>query len=169
MHTVRPGHSPEGRFGTSSRSEYRYSGVERTFIPVSGSIHVSFRTLAVRWDMRVLLITPRTLAGFITIGLHEEGHVVDWIPPACAGQQYIRVSDYEAIIVDADLSGSDNVASLVAERQRPPLLALTGSSFVKPSVAARSGDGHLVKPFRFDELLKWLAPLTSRHSATQGT
>ena len=165
---MRPGHSPEGRLGTLSRSEYRYSGVERTFMTVSGSIHVSSRTIAVRWDMRVLLITTRTLAGFITIGLNEENHVVDWMPFACAGQQYIQARYYYAIIVDVDLGSSDNVASLVAERQRPPLLALTGRNSVKPSVAARSGDGHLVKPFRFDELLKWLASLTSRPSAAQG-
>ena len=119
--------------------------------------------------MRVLLITPRTLAGFITVGLHEEGHVVDWMPPDGAGQQYIQASDYDAIIVDADLSGSDTVASLVSERRRPPLLTLIGRDSEKPSVVARSGDGHLVKPFRFDGLLKWLASLTSQHSAAKGT
>ncbi len=119
--------------------------------------------------MRVLLVTPRTLAGFITVGLYEEGHVVHWVPHACVGQQCFQAGDYDAIIVDADLSNGKNIARIATERRRPPLLTLTRRDWVKPLAEVRSGDGYLVKPFRFDRLLKWLASLTSQHSAARGT
>lgn len=118
--------------------------------------------------MNILLIEDDQKTGsFITRGLSELGHVVDWSTDGLDGAAMASQSRYDILIVDRmlpRLSGLALIANLRAEGIKTPVLVLTAMSAVEDRVEGlESGaDDYLGKPFAFSELLARVRALHRR-------
>lgn len=118
--------------------------------------------------MRVLLIEddPDT-AGYIVKGLQEEGHMTDHLSDGRDGLAQAMAEDYDVMVVDRMLPGTDGLAivkSLRAAGRKVPILFLTALGGVDDRVDGldAGGDDYLVKPFSFSELNARLNALARR-------
>ena len=125
--------------------------------------------------MRILVVEdePR-LAGLLERSLEEEGHAVDVSGNGEEALDWVRVADYEAIVLDVMLPGMDGLAvcrRLRAERVRTPILLLTARDAIADRVAGldAGADDYLVKPFAFAELAARLRALARRPAEPQET
>src|SRR6185312_3040693 len=109
--------------------------------------------------MRVLLIEDdEKIGAFVTRGLEQEGHAVEWVKNGTDGFARARGGEYDAAIVDRMLPGRDGmdvVRGLRAEHVATPLLVLSARSAVDDRVAGleAGADDYLTKPFSFAELV----------------
>ncbi len=118
--------------------------------------------------MYLLLVEDEGGIGtFLSKGLREAGHTLEWARTAEEGLAYALVTHFDVIILDIVLPGRSGVDLLVDLRQRgvrAPILMLTALDGVDDRVSSlRSGaDDYLVKPFNFSELLARLEALSRR-------
>src|SRR5690349_8821218 len=118
--------------------------------------------------MRVLVVEddPK-VAGFIEMGLKEEGYVVDLAPDGEEGTILAHVNEYDIILLDVMLpkkNGFQVVSELRREGRTTPVLMLTSRDGTEDVVRGLNAgaDDYLAKPFPFDELLARVRALYRR-------
>lgn len=118
--------------------------------------------------MRVLVVEddPK-VAGFVEMGLKEEGYVVDLAGDGEEGTILAHVNDYDIILLDVMLpkkNGFQVVAELRREGRTTPVLMLTSRDGTEDVVRGLNAgaDDYLAKPFPFDELLARVRALYRR-------
>lgn len=118
--------------------------------------------------MRVLVVEddPK-VAGFIEMGLKEEGYVVDLAPDGEEGTILAHVNEYDIILLDVMLpkkNGFQVVTELRREGRTTPVLMLTSRDGTEDVVRGLNAgaDDYLAKPFPFDELLARVRALLRR-------
>lgn len=124
--------------------------------------------------MRILMVEDdKDVAGFVTKGLREAGHVVEHVDNGRDGL-FMAVSEtFDAIILDRMLpSGVDGVKILETLRGQSndtPVLILSALADVDERVKGlkAGGDDYLTKPFAFAELLARVEAL-GRRGKTEG-
>jgi DNA-binding response OmpR family regulator len=118
--------------------------------------------------MRVLFVEDEDGIGqFVSKGLRESGHTVDWVRSAYEGLNYAMGQSYEVMVLDIRLPGKSGLELLHEVREkgiRTPILMLTALDAVEDRVRGlqAGADDYLVKPFDFSELLARLDALSRR-------
>jgi two-component system, OmpR family, response regulator len=118
--------------------------------------------------VRILVVEDEVkMAGLLRRGLLEEGHAVDLA--ATGDEALIRAgaTEYDAIVLDVMLPGSDGFEVCRQLRQQgvwSPVLMLTARDAVEDRVAGldTGADDYLTKPFSFAELLARLRAVARR-------
>ncbi len=117
--------------------------------------------------MKVLIVEdePKT-ADYLERGLREQGYVVDVARDGLDGKHMALEYEYDVIVLDVMLPGTDGFSVLHAlrEQRQTPVIMLTARDRVDDRVRGlREGaDDYLVKPFSFLELVARLQALTRR-------
>src|SRR5436305_13280168 len=118
--------------------------------------------------MRILLVEDEAkMAAVVARGLRHEGYAVDTAADGDAAVFDARVYEYDAVILDVMLPGTDGfeVCRTLREEQRwVPVLMLTARDHVDDRIRGLDvgADDYLVKPFAFGELLARLRALLRR-------
>src|ERR1044071_8320690 len=121
--------------------------------------------------MRILVVEDdRKVAGFIELGLREEGYAVDVARDGDEATMLAHVNDYDLILLDVVLpkkNGFQIAMELRREGRNTPILMLTSRDTPEDVVRGldAGADDYLAKPFRFAELLARLRALTRRGGA----
>jgi two-component system OmpR family response regulator len=120
--------------------------------------------------VRVLIVEDEVrLASLLRRGLVEEGLSVDVARTGDDGLWMARATEYDAIVLDVMLPGTDGLEvcrRLRESGQWSPVLMLTARDAVADRVAGldAGADDYLTKPFSFAELLARLRALARRPS-----
>ena len=123
--------------------------------------------------MKVLIVEDdRKVAGFIELGLREEGYAVDVTHDGEDAAVLAHVNSYDAILLDLMLpkkNGIQVATELRREGRNTPILMLTARDATEDVVRGLNAgaDDYLTKPFRFDELLARLRALLRRGGAAR--
>ncbi len=118
--------------------------------------------------MKILVVEDdRKIAGFIELGLKEEGYIVDLASDGEEATMLAHVHDYDAILLDVVLpkkNGFQVATELRREGRNTPILMLTSRDATEDVVRGldAGADDYLAKPFEFDELLARLRALYRR-------
>src|SRR4051794_15265327 len=118
--------------------------------------------------MRILLAEDDLkLARALDNGLRRAGYAVDVAHDGDAALLNARVYDYDAVVLDVMLPGSDGLQvcrTMRTEERWSPVLLLTARDQVPDRIRGldAGADDYLVKPFAFGELLARLRALTRR-------
>ncbi len=118
--------------------------------------------------MHLLLVEDdEKIGSFISRGLKQEGHGVDWVKTGDDGLAFGRSTPYEVAIVDRMLPGRDGldvIRTLRAEKVTLPIIILSAKSAVDDRIAGleAGADDYLTKPFSFAELVARLQALSRR-------
>jgi DNA-binding response OmpR family regulator len=118
--------------------------------------------------MKVLLVEDYApVRTSVAQGLREAGFAVDTTGDGEEGLWFARTGEYDAIILDLMLPGTDGLTILRCLRDEAnpvPVLVLTARDTVRDRVRGLDlgADDYLVKPFAFDELLARIRALVRR-------
>ncbi|GAB6037611.1 winged helix-turn-helix domain-containing protein [Fundidesulfovibrio butyratiphilus] len=118
--------------------------------------------------MKILLIEDDAeTASYVSEGLKEHGHVVDYAPDGLEGLLMASSASHDVMVVDRMLPGLDGVALVKAARSagvKTPILFLTTLGGIDDRVEGLNagGDDYLGKPFAFSELLARVNALARR-------
>lgn len=118
--------------------------------------------------MKLLVVEDEVpTAAFLRRGLTEEGYAVDVARDGPNADEAVAVNDYDAIVLDVMLPGTDGFRLCEQWRGkglRTPILFLTARDDITDRVRGLDigGDDYLVKPFAFDELLARMRVLLRR-------
>jgi DNA-binding response OmpR family regulator len=121
--------------------------------------------------MKVLIVEDeRKVAGFIELGLKEEGYVVDIAADGEEATTLAHVYEYDVILLDVVLpkkNGFQVATELRREGRKTPILMLTSRDALEDVVRGldAGADDYLAKPFRFEELLARIRALSRRGGA----
>jgi two-component system copper resistance phosphate regulon response regulator CusR len=122
--------------------------------------------------MRILVVEdePKT-AAYLHKGLTENGFTVDVARNGKDGEHLALSEDYDLILLDVMLPGSDGWAIMQSVRRTKPtpVLFLTAKGTVEDRVKGLElgADDYLVKPFAFSELLARVRSILRRGTARQ--
>jgi two-component system, OmpR family, copper resistance phosphate regulon response regulator CusR len=99
---------------------------------------------------------PKTAAA-IADGLQRDGHVTQIAASGSSGDELLRQSSFDAVILDwmlPGMSGIDVLARVRARENRIPVLLLTARDQIEDRVTGldQGADDYLVKPFALAEL-----------------
>jgi len=129
--------------------------------------------LAILTDtMRILVVEDEVkTAAYLRKGLAESGFVVDVARSGTDGAHLAATQDYDLILLDVMLPGTDGwsiLQSLRREKQTP-VLFLTAKGTVDDRVKGLElgADDYLVKPFAFSELLARVRSILRRGTPRQ--
>ena len=122
--------------------------------------------------MRILVVEDETkTAAYLGKGLTESGFVVDIAHNGPDGEHLALSEDYDLILLDVMLPGSDGWTILQSLRRtkQTPVLFLTAKGTVDDRVKGLElgADDYLVKPFAFSELLARVRSILRRGTARQ--
>jgi two-component system, OmpR family, response regulator len=118
--------------------------------------------------VRVLVVEDDVkMAGLLRRGLVEEGHAADIAASGDDALWMAAAVEYDAIVLDVMLPGSDGFEVCRSLRERgvwSPVLMLTARDAVEDRIAGldAGADDYLPKPFSFAELLARLRALVRR-------
>jgi DNA-binding response OmpR family regulator len=118
--------------------------------------------------MRILLVEDDPLVAVgLAEGLDRHGFAVDHLTAAEPAQNALRLTSYDAAIVDIGLPGMDGLELIRRWRRQglaTPVLVLTARDAVHDRVTGLDlgADDYLVKPFHLPELLARLRALIRR-------
>jgi len=118
--------------------------------------------------MKVLLVEDyKPVRTSVAQGLREAGFAVDATGDGEEGLWFARTGEYDAVILDLMLPGTDGLTILRCLRDDAnpvPVLVLTARDTVRDRVRGLElgADDYLVKPFAFDELLARVRVLVRR-------
>jgi two-component system, OmpR family, response regulator len=124
--------------------------------------------------MRVLVVDDDVkMAALLRRGLVEEGLAVDLARTGDDALWMAAATEYDAIVLDVVLPGTDGFAvcrRLRESGQEAAVLLLTALDRVEDRVAGldAGADDYLTKPFSFAELLARLHALTHREDGPSG-
>lgn len=109
-------------------------------------------------DLNRILVKTLTKAGYSADGCLDGDEV----------QDYLLGAEYDAILMDVMLPGTDGFTLVRQMREQgvdTPILFLTARDSVADRVAGLDlgADDYLVKPFDFDELLARIRAMTRKH------
>ena len=121
--------------------------------------------------MRILLAEDdRAISSAVLRRLQAENHAVDLCETGPDAYDYIRLTDYDVILMDIMLPGEDGLS--IVRRARAggvttPILFLTARDSIADRVTGldAGGDDYLVKPFALDELSARIRVLGRRSAA----
>ncbi|HSU93933.1 MAG TPA: response regulator transcription factor [Gemmatimonadaceae bacterium] len=123
--------------------------------------------------MRILVVEDdRKVAGFIELGLQEEGYAVDVAGDGDEASMLAHVNEYDVILLDVVLprkNGFQIAAELRREGRNTPILMLTSRDAAEDVVRGldAGADDYLAKPFPFDVLLARIRALCRRGGAAR--
>lgn len=118
--------------------------------------------------MRILLVEDESdLRRVLKKRLQKEKYVIDDCGNGLDAEDYIDLTDYDAIILDGMLPGRDGLDILKNMRKKgnyTPVLMLTARDSIEDRVKGLDygADDYLVKPFSFEELLARLRAIMRR-------
>ena len=117
--------------------------------------------------MRLLLIEDDAdTATYVSNGLSERGHTVDWAADGHDGLMLATGATYDAMIIDRMLPGLDGfrlLSMLRAGGTTTPAIFLTAIAGIEDRVEGLEiADDYLVKPFAFSELYARIGALVRR-------
>ena len=121
--------------------------------------------------MKLLLVEDEEpLSEFLTLGLTDEGYVVEAAMTGTAADAAVQATAFDLILLDVMLPGKDGFALCQGWRKRgvtTPILFLTARDGVTDRVRGLSlgGDDYLVKPFAFEELIARIRAILRRAGA----
>jgi DNA-binding response OmpR family regulator len=119
-------------------------------------------------NLRLLLVEDEEGIGrFVSQGLQEARHAVDWVTNAHDGLAHALSERYDVLILDIRLPGRSGLELLIDLRERgvrTPVLMLTALDAVDDRVRGlqAGADDYLGKPFEFAELLARVEALGRR-------
>jgi len=125
--------------------------------------------------MKILVAEDeRDLNRLIAKSLEEAGHCVDRCWDGGEALDFIRASEYDAVVLDVMMpvmSGHEVVSRMRAEGSAVPVLFLTALDGVDDRVKGLDlgADDYLIKPFAFPELLARLRAITRKYAETKST
>ena len=125
--------------------------------------------------MRILLVEDdRGISRAVMKRLQAEGHAADLCETGPDAYDYIKLTDYDIILMDIMLPGEDGlsvVRRVRAEGVTTPILFLTARDSVADRVTGldAGGDDYLVKPFALDELMARIRVLSRRTAPAAAT
>ena len=109
--------------------------------------------------MRVLLVEDDVMIGdAVEQALREAHYAVDWVRDGAVAMLTLRSQDYDIVLLDLGLPGTDGAAVLRSLRARDnpvPVLVITARDAVDERIDRLDdgADDFLVKPFELGELL----------------
>jgi len=119
-------------------------------------------------QMRILLVEDESdLRQIIKKRLQKEKYVIDDCGNGLDAEDYIELTDYDAVILDGMLPGKEGFDILKNMRRRgdhTPVLMLTARDSIEDRVRGLDygADDYLIKPFSFEELLARLRAVMRR-------
>ncbi len=120
--------------------------------------------------MRLLIIEDDPdLGEALAIGLRQTGHAVDWFADGARADAALAGADYDAMVLDLGLPGTDGLVWLRRWRQRGielPVLILTARDGVGQRIDGldTGADDYLIKPISIEELAARLRAMLRRAS-----
>ena len=123
--------------------------------------------------MRLLVAEDdRGLREVLARGLRENGYAVDAVPDGQQAVTFLRVYEYEVVILDwrmPGLSGLEVLRQMRREHSPTPVLMLTARDAPADRVTGldQGADDYLIKPFDFGELLARIRALQRRPRTLQ--
>lgn len=121
--------------------------------------------------MRILLAEDdRGISSAVKKRLVSENNIVDVCENGAEAYDFIRMTDYDVILMDIMLPGEDGLSVVRRAREagvRTPILFLTARDTIEDRVIGldAGGDDYLVKPFALDELMARVRVLARRNAA----
>ncbi len=125
--------------------------------------------------MKLLVVEDEApAAAYLRRGLTEEGFAVDVAADGAEARDAVEVYEYDAILLDVMLPGTDGFALCREWRAAgiaTPILFLTARDDIPDRVQGLDlgGDDYLVKPYAFEELLARIRVLLRRGAAGAAT
>ncbi|MCB9652552.1 MAG: response regulator transcription factor [Deltaproteobacteria bacterium] len=125
--------------------------------------------------MKLLVIEDDEKIGlFVTKGLQQEGHVVDWVRDGDEGASLLQSGTYDTAIVDLMLPGRDGLSVIHDARANQvgtPIIILSAKNSVDARVRGleTGADDYLTKPFSFSELEARIHALVRRAGGGGGS
>jgi len=123
--------------------------------------------------MRILVVEDEeSLNSVLVKQLKKQGYSVDSCGDGLDAEEYVRMSDYDCVLLDVNLpgkSGFDVLRGMRADGNESPVLMLTARDSIEDKVTGldTGADDYLTKPFSFEELLARIRMLTRKKTGVK--